>query len=263
MVNLAAAVLLAVALAAVRKNAVNRAHAGLAVGVTTGLYVASGLAIIVWYTTLLQQAALHGIALPSWWLNLDILKPLGLAISTGLWLLIAAGRYPRAAAIGVAVLVATDLVIFGQRFEWRFASVMLPPSTAETTVVQNQIRAAKGRLLPIDGVLEPLAPWTPILNEVYRIASASSYTPLLTQRYQAATGVTSSGQFDYSRLNEPLLKVLGITSLTTNPGNPLRLNAGCAPIVDRDPVTIRVLQPMAANRNSYHLASRLLSGYGG
>src|SRR5262249_15625345 len=174
------------ALAAVRKNEVNRAYADLAVGVVTGFYVATGVVVIVCYEAIKQRAAQQGIVVQSWWVNPALLRPLGFAIGTGIWLLITAGRQPRAAAIGVALIVAADLVSFGQRFEWRFASVMLPRPTPETTLIEEEIHAAQGRFLPADGYYEPLAPWTPNLNELYGITSASGFTPLLPQRYQEA-----------------------------------------------------------------------------
>jgi hypothetical protein len=248
---LACAVLFGFVIASIRKRELNKDAARLAICCATLFYVAIAILIVGFYDESRRLAAQHGIRLHDWWSNVDLLQPLCLAVATGIWLSVTITRMPRTCVAGVALLVMGDLVSFGQRLEWKYASPSTPMPIELGAAKRSDSHSVTGRILPADGYLEPRDSWRPNLNEISHITSASGYGPLLPARYSEAAGVNSSGQFDYSRIDDTLLQLLNISQLSLNAEKnnaSIVLGNGCGSTKGRGPVTAWLKEPIVATQ---------------
>ena len=244
--------------AGIRSRQLDRNVARRAVCYATSFYVAIAVLVVCFYDQLQASAVKHGLRLPAWWSNVDLIQPLGLALCTGAWLLATMTRAPRTCVAGIALLVLADLVMFGQRLEWNYASSPNPMPVGSIAAKQSEFHRMSGRILPADGYLEPSALWVPNLNEIHGIPSAGGYGPLLPNRYGEGAGVNSSGLFNYSRIDDTLLQLLNVDRLSLESEKnkaPIILGNGCGSVSERGPLTIPLTKPMAAT--SIRLVSNL------
>ena len=255
---LACAVLFGFVVAGIRGRQLDQVVGRRAVCYAITFYVAIAVLVLCFYDQLQAKAVKQGLRLPAWWGNFDLLQPLGLAICTGAWLLITMTRAPRTCVAGIGLLVMADLVLFGQRLEWSYASSPNPMPVWLIAAKQSDFHQMSGRILPADGYLEPSALWLPNLNEIHGIPSASGYGPLLPIRYGEGAGVNPSGQFNYSRIDDTLLQLLNINRLSLESEKnkaSIILGDGCGSVSERGPLTIPLTKPMAAT--SIRLVSNL------